>query len=83
MSQGHKPSSVFGHQSVPWNGTIPTTNVNYAHQKQESLERKSVEEKVFSSDMRRHNDNTVNAPLQNCPNIVDHVAFSKSNSSRR
>ena len=83
MSTGHKPSRILNNQSTPWNEAIPGTSVNFAHQKPESLERRSVEEHRVSSDMGRHIDNTANAPLQNCPNIVDHVAISKSNSSRR
>ena len=83
MSTEQKPQRTFEHQSLQWNETIPNASVNYVHLDQANSERKPSEQKVFSSDMNRHNDKPSQAPLQNCPNIVDHVAFSKSNSSSR
>ena len=83
MSSETKPSRTFEHQSLPWNETISNASANYIHLEPANLDRRTSEQKVFSSDINRHNDNPSQAPLQNCPNIVDHVAFSKSNPSRR
>ena len=83
MSTEPKSSRAFDNQSLAWNDTLPNASANYARLEQGNLERKSAEQKVFSSDMNRHNDKPSQAPLQNCPNIVDHVVLSKSSSSRR